>query len=418
MRAGANLPAVGGYNQTVILDAIRRSADGVSRVEIAERTGLSAQTVSNVCRRLLDDELIVEAGTQAVGVGKPRTILKLEPRGRFAVGVHLDPSVITVVLLDLAGSVIAHRAIQTSDAERSAQTIELIAEAVAGVTDDAGVDSARVMGVGIAAPGPVDVVSGTVLNPPLLAGWQNVPVRDALAERIGLPVLLEKDVTAAAVGELWLRTDSDDGNMVFFYYGTGIGVGLVIQHEVIRGFSSNAGDVGRVLVGEIPGSSPAGDRQLGDAVMPRYLVRQAIDRGLLKSPGVGGQLSTAEVRELFLLLADAACAGEAVAVELLETVATDISHGLITVINLLDIRHVVFGGPFWRPVAGFLLKRIPGRVLESPLFVPPHIVSFAESSIGEDVAAVGAACLVLDHAFSPRPAGLLIQRRGTAKGMR
>jgi predicted NBD/HSP70 family sugar kinase len=406
MRAGANLPAVGGYNQTVILDAIRRSTDGISRVEIADRTGLSAQTVSNVCRRLLDAGLIVEAGTHVAGVGKPRTILKLNPRGRFAIGVHLDPSVITVVLLDLAGSVIAHRTIQTSDADRSAQTIEQIVQVVEAVIEGAELDPANVMGVGIAAPGPVDLVSGTVLNPPLLAGWQNVPVRDALAERLGMPVLLEKDVTAAAVAELWLSTDSEHGNMAFFYYGTGIGAGLVIQNEVVRGFSSNAGDIGHVIVG-----GSGGHRwKLGDAVMPRFLVRDAIERGALTDPAAGAQLTRAQVRASYLELANAAIAGNPAAVDIFDTVGRDIASGLTIVINLLDINRVVFGGPFWAPVGSFMLDRIPAHILDSPMFVSPHTVDFAESAIGDDVAAVGAACLVLDNAFSPRATGLLIKR--------
>lgn len=406
MRAGANLPAVGGYNQTVVLDAVRRSVDGISRVEIAERTGLSAQTVSNVCRRLLNSKLIVEAGTHVSGVGKPRTILKLEPRGRFAVGVHLDPSVITVVLLDLAGTVIAHRTIQTSDAERSAQTIERIAQGVGEVTAEAAIDPTRVMGVGIAAPGPVDLVSGTVLNPPLLAGWENVPVRDALARRLALPVLLEKDVTAAVVAELWLRSDTELGNFAFFYYGTGIGAGLVIQNEVIRGSSSNAGDIGHLVVG-----GSGGHRWLlGDAVMPRHLVRDAIDCGALRGAGPATERSKAQIRDQYLRLASAALAGEPMAVEIFDTVARDIATGLTIVVNLLDINRVVFGGPFWSPITSFMLERIPKHVLNSPAFVLPHTVAFANSAIGDDVAAVGAACLVLDNAFSPRATGLLIKR--------
>src|SRR3954468_8799970 len=89
MPRGTNLPALGGYNQTLILDLVRRSREGISRVELAEQTGLSAQTISNVSRRLLDDGLIREGGKQIAGPGKPRTILHLEPTARYAVGVHL-----------------------------------------------------------------------------------------------------------------------------------------------------------------------------------------------------------------------------------------------------------------------------------------------------------------------------------------
>jgi predicted NBD/HSP70 family sugar kinase len=414
MRAGTNLPAVGGYNQTVILDAIRRASDGISRVEVAERTGLSAQTISNVCRRLLDAGLIRESGTQASGVGKPRTIMELEPGGRFAIGVHLEPTVSTVVVLTLAGAVVAHRAIPTREQLPSSETIENIVRVAREVSAEAGAPSERIMGAGIAAPGPVDVRSGTVLNPPLLAGWQNVPVRDVLAETLNMPVLLEKDVTAAAVAELWMNSDPRRGNMVFFYYGTGVGAGIIVQNEVIRGLSSNAGDIGSVIVGG--GGHDESDRRwrLGDAVMPRYLVREAIGRGVVTERSATGEsdaeLSTADVIELFARLGEAATAGVGDAVEILDAAAQDIATALVTIINLLDTSTVIFGGPFWGAVGDFMLARIPDLVRMSPVLVSPHPITFAQSEIGEDVAAIGAACLVLDHAFSPHPAGLLIQR--------
>lgn len=410
MRAGANLPAVGGYNQTVILDVIRRAPSGISRVEVAERTGLSAQTASNVCRRLLEAGLIVETGTHSAGVGKPRTIIKLNPRSRFAIGVHLDPSVITVVLLDLAGSVVAHRTIQASESDQPMDAIEDIVQATAGVIEDAGVDQKLVMGVGVAAPGPVDVISGTVLNPPLLAGWRDVPIRDQLAQRLGTSVLLEKDVTAAAVAELWTHTGAERGNMAFFYYGTGVGVGLVVQNEVIRGFSSNAGDVGQLVVA---GSPAAARWRLGDAVMPRNLVIEAIARGVLPRQPRGMRLGMAQVRALFRDLSDLALAGEPTALEIMEAVAADIANGLIAVINLLDVRHIVFGGPFWWAASELLRDRIESSVLNSETLVPPHPIAFLDSSVGQDVAAVGAACLVLDDTFSPRPAGLLIRQHSS-----
>jgi hypothetical protein len=68
----------------------------------------------------------------------------------------------------------------------------------------------------------------------------------------------------------------------------------------------------------------------------------------------------------------------------------------------------VFGGPFWQPISRVVLDVLPGAVRESPALIPKHPVRILESRIGDDVAAVGAACLVLDYAFSPRPSALLI----------
>jgi len=89
---------MGDFNLTVILDAIRRTPGGLSRVELAQIVGLSPQTISNISRRLLDQHLIVEAGKEGTGPGKPRTMLRLNPSGMYAVGVHLDPAVLTSLI--------------------------------------------------------------------------------------------------------------------------------------------------------------------------------------------------------------------------------------------------------------------------------------------------------------------------------
>lgn len=113
IRRGTNLPRMGDFNESVVLDAIRRHTAGLSRVELAQATGLSAQTVSNITRRLLDQGVARESGKQSTGSGKPRTLLQIAPGARYAVGVHLDPAVITYVLLDLLGTVVAQRSERT-----------------------------------------------------------------------------------------------------------------------------------------------------------------------------------------------------------------------------------------------------------------------------------------------------------------
>src|SRR6202008_4587471 len=123
MRRGTNLPAAGGFNLAVILDLIRRAPGGMSRAELADRSGLSTQSVSNMTKRLLDDGMIVEAGRHISGRGQPRVILQLDPTSRMAIGVHLDPTVITSVALNLRGDVIAHARVRTPVATRPDEVI-------------------------------------------------------------------------------------------------------------------------------------------------------------------------------------------------------------------------------------------------------------------------------------------------------
>ncbi|MDQ0575744.1 ROK family transcriptional regulator [Agromyces albus] len=407
MRRGTNVHALGGFNQIVILDTIRRNREGLSRVEIAEQTGLSAQTVSNVSRRLLDDGIIREAGQRILGVGKPRIILQLDPSGGYAIGVHLDPAVITYVVLDLDGRVVAHTATRTPSGVTPERVIAGMRDSIDAIIADAGVDRSRVLGVGIAAPGPLDLEQGVVLDPPLLEGWHGVALRDALAESTGLTVLLEKDVTAATVAELWMSSGHERDDFMFFYYGTGVGVGLAIAHEAVRGATNNAGDAGHIIVdpdGPVCGCGRRGC--LGDSIMPRALVASAIASGLITAPA--GRLGGTEVDAGLAQIAALAEGGDTDASAVLEAMANRISVAVVTVANLLDVDTAVFGGPYWNRVSNLVLRRVSELVDSSPALVTTHPIAVTVSSIGDDVAAVGAACLVLDDALSPRPSALLI----------
>ncbi len=409
-RRGANLPSIGGFNRTVVLDAVRRSPDGLSRVELASRTGLSAQTVSNVTRFLIEAGMIAESGTIVSGRGKPRTILRLEAASRYAVGVHVDPAVVTYVLLDLAGTVVASSTTSTPTADDPSEVVRTIATAIDGLVRDAEVDTDAVLGVGIASPGPIDVDAGVVLDPPFLPRWRDVPLRDALSEATGYPVLLEKDVTAAVVGEMFLAGESSARNFAFVYFGTGFGVGLAVDHEPVRGVGSNAGDAGHIMVdqGALAGTpDSAGTRgEVGAAVAPDRLVQIARDRGLpLDAPS-----DVESVDRAWDGLAAAIDAGDPVAIGLAEDAGTVMGNAVVLIVNLLDIDRVVFGGPFWSRVARAALPAARAAIVESPLLVPKHPVVVDESDRGADVAAVGAACLVLDAALSPRASALLIRR--------
>jgi len=410
MPRGSNLPAIGVYNQSVVLDAIRR-AGGLSRVEIAERTGLTAQTIGKVSRRLLDDGLISETGTVSNGPGKPRTTLELRAPGRLAVGVHIDPAVLTFVLLDLRGEVVAHSRARTPSASRPSQVIDVVARCVDELVDASGVDRARLLGIGIASPGPVDVVAGVVLDPPMLPRWRHVPLREALGVATGLPVLLEKDVTAAAATDLWVHSSETRRNLAFIYYGTGFGAGLVIDDEAVRGAGSNGGNIGHLTVDDGGPVCPCGRVGcLGQLVTPQALVLEGIATGALEAPATPVDETTdmATVEEAFRRLAALAEAGEPAAVQVLDRAVQRLARAVVLVVNLLDIDEVVFGGPFWPPIADHVLARLPEQVMGSGALISTHPVRFRTSEVGDDVAAVGAACLVLDSALSPRPSSMLI----------
>ncbi|PJJ71926.1 putative NBD/HSP70 family sugar kinase [Diaminobutyricimonas aerilata] len=409
MRRGTNLPAVGEFNQAVILDRVRRSRDGLSRVELAELTGLSAQTVTNVSRRLIETGLVREAGKRINGPGKPRTILQLEPESRYAIGVHLDPAVITYVVLDLEGTVVAQSRARTPSAARPPRLVESMAQAISSLIAASGVRTEQILGLGIAAPGPIDDALGVVVDPPLLEGWHRVPLRDSLLEALGLPVLLEKDVTAAVAAELWMHDEAGSDDVGFFYYGTGVGFGIAVDHAPVRGSSGNAGDAGHIIVSDEGEVCRCGQRGcLGDLTLPRTVVQDAIARGVIAEPPRA--LTLPVIDELFGKVTAAAAAGEPEAVALIDELCRRFARGIVTIVNLLDLQRVVFGGPFWDRLAGVALERVARHVADSSALIRLAPISITSSAVGADVAAIGAACLVLDNTFSPRPSTLLIGR--------
>ncbi len=408
-RRGTNLPRMGDFNLTVILDAIRRSSGGLSRVELAQIVGLSPQTISNISRRLLDQHLIVEAGKEGSGPGKPRTILRLNPSGMYAIGVHLDPAVTTFVVLDLVGAVVQHSRIKTPGGNDPGAVISTIAAEIGQLVTDSGVDTAKIAGLGLAAPGPIDLDNGTVVDPPLLPGWDRVELRNALTEATGYSVLVDKDVTSAAVAETWAGGPSGTGSFIFMYMGTGIGCGIVLNDEVVRGTSGNAGEIGHIVVD--PGG-PLCDCGLHGCVkssaIPQVLVAEAEAAGILDG-GSRTDNSGAVVQQSFSRLCDLADEGNAQALAIIDKSAVLVSRAVSVVTNTLDVERVVFGGPYWSRLSERYLERIPPLLEANSAARLIHTIEVVGTGVGEDVGAIGAACLVLEHMLAPRAQRLLLE---------
>jgi len=399
---------MGDFNLTVILDGIRRAPAGLSRVELAQLVGLSPQTISNICRRLLDQNLIVEAGKEGTGPGKPRTMLRLNPGGMYAVGVHLDPAVLTFVVLDLVGAVVQHSRLPMPADATPESIIGTMADRIQQVIGDSGVDRARIAGLGVATPGPIDLVEGVVAGPPLLPAWERVALRDALAEATGLATLVDKDVTSAAVAETWAGGPSGAGSFIFMYMGTGIGFGLVLNDEVVRGVSGNAGEIGHLVVD--PGGALCDCGQRGcvrSSVIPQALVARAEDAGVLAGAGPGKDAPA--VQERFAELCALAHAGAPGAQDIINSSAVMVARAVSVIANALDVDRVVFGGPSWMCLAPAYLERVPGLVQDSSATSAIHGIDVVGTGVGEDVGAVGAACLVLEDALAPRSRRLLLE---------
>ncbi|MGW4432953.1 ROK family transcriptional regulator [Streptomyces tendae] len=291
---GANLLALRSHNTALVLDLLRTAGGaGISRLELAERTGLTPQAVSKITARLRGEGLAAEAGRRASTGGKPRTVLRLVPGAGHALGVHLDRDELRAVLVDLDGTVVAERRAPL-DLGAGAETV---LEGVARAAEDLAakglghlvVEGARVpgaalaaaptlLGLGVALPGPLDHVRGVLHRITGFPGWDGYPLREALERRLGVPVVVDKDTNAAALGlavggagaEEGSKAGGEEGSgagveaggvgveaagagarggsFAYLHLGTGLGAGLVFGGGVHRGARTGAGEFGHQVV--------------------------------------------------------------------------------------------------------------------------------------------------------------------------
>ncbi|GHI89488.1 ROK family transcriptional regulator [Streptomyces xanthophaeus] len=281
-RGGANLPTLRGYNDALLLDLLRGAGPaGLGRAELAVRTGLTPQAVSKIVVRLAAEGLVAEAGRAASTGGKPRTLLRLVPQARHAVGVHLDRDELRAVRVDLAGGVVAESRGPLDFGAGQDAVVEAVVRRVGRVTDPAG---PPLLGAGVAAPGPLDHRTGVLGRVTGFPEWEGFPLREVLEGRLGLPVLLDKDTNAGAAGTVTAvsvaganvpavkvpavnvpaanvaaanvapmsvpapAAAARSGASVYLHVGTGLGAGLCLDGEVYRGARSAAGEFGHQVL--------------------------------------------------------------------------------------------------------------------------------------------------------------------------
>lgn len=253
---GANLLAPRSHNAALVLDLLRTAgAGGISRLELAEWTGLTPQAVSKITARLREDGLAAEAGRRASTGGKPRTVLRLVPEAGHALGVHLDRDELRAVLVDLDGAVVGERR-RALDLGAGAETVvEGVARAAGELVADALRPSGRalgdvpgLLGLGVALPGPLDHVRGVLHRVTGFPEWDGFPLRDALARRLRVPVVVDKDTNAAALGLAVGGAGGDGRSFAYLHLGTGLGAGLVIGGGVHRGARTGAGEFGHQVI--------------------------------------------------------------------------------------------------------------------------------------------------------------------------
>jgi len=315
---------------------------------------------------------------------------------QLVIGIDLGGTKISTALVDHSGEIITHDYRETQAAGGYQAIIARMLDAARGVMTQAKVAPAQVAAVGIGAPGPLEIETGLTLSPPNLPGWNRTPLKQLIADGLGIPAFLEKDANAAALGEFHFGAGRGTKHMIYVTVSTGIGSGLILDGRLYYGANSMAGEIGHTTIAPNGPLCACGNRGCLEAMASGTAIanraRERVARGVptLIADLIGDDLEriTAE------LVAEAADQGDTNAQEILAEAMNYLGIGVANLVNLFNPQLVVIGGGLTN--TGEALFEPVRRAIDRCAFPKPaQTVRVVQAELGEHVGVLGAAAVAL-----------------------
>lgn len=368
---GANIEHAGRHNERMILHAIRVHGP-VTRAALADVTGLTPATVTNITNRHLKSGLLESAGKRRGGRGQPATELVVNAGGGFSIGVNIDRDHLTIVGVDFAGIVRA-RIGREMAFPTPADVRSFYRETVDELLAQAGRPRSAVTGIGIALPdelGAVDLPG----RPADYDRWSTVDVAQLVAEPFLVPVYTENDAAAAAIGEMQFGLGQSYASFFYLLLSFGLGGGVIVNSVYDRGADGRSGEIGFMTVRGGPGGVSQLQHIVSLAGMRRVFDAEGLEEVGVRAPDLNNPVIARAVDEWIELSAQA------------------LVEPLVAVNCLLNPEAILIGGRLPVPVVERLADRT-NRLLAMLGRNAPVLAPIRAAALAEDAAAVGAALL-------------------------
>ena len=387
------------YNSAVVLNTIRHRAP-LSRAEVAKFTGLNRSTVSQIINLLLEGQLVQETVLQSDRIGRPGLLLELNPRGGFAVGIEIGVDFISLVVTDFIANILWQQRVKSDPGE----SLETFLDRAYKMTEEGlkiGNDlNLRPLGIGLGIPGLVDLRHGELKFAPNL-GWENVPICQLWSKRFNLPIFVDNEAKAAAMGEYYFGVARGQNNFIFLNAGVGLGAGIMIDGKLFRGSHGYASEVGHMIMdpqGELCGCGKRGcwETQVGPrAVIRRF--KETMAKGIPSSMPYAANNETDNIT--FESIANAALNGDDAAIIAMKEVGEKLGFGIANLVNSFNPQMVILGGEL-NYASKIMLPVIKEVVAANALKLESQDLVIAASMHGRDACVMGAVALVLDDIFN------------------
>lgn len=380
-----------------------RLQGGLSKARLANRTGLTRATISNITAVLKRSGIIRETSWSKGASGRPGRLLEIDPAFGCAIGIEIDIGAVTAVLSDLDARTLWRGQRELKHHASPDSALELCHALIADAMRRAHQAGVPCLGIGLALAGLVDNERGELAYGPYL-GWHHVPLKRLLEERFRLPVHLENQANCAAIGLSHFGSFKAVRNLIYINVGGGMAAGVLLDGRLLRGTRGFAGQAGHVRIH--PGGEPCACGQKGcwgaevniDTTLRR--IRERWTNANRKCPAPKKPRPNGDHPDIEDI-AEAAAAGDPDVLAILDRSAETFAIGIANLANLFNPEWVVIGGAL-RPILPFLKERIETAARNGTLPQPADSLKIAISTTENDTL-TGCVALVVDHLLANPP---------------
>jgi predicted NBD/HSP70 family sugar kinase len=383
--SGSNLAHARDHNQRVTLHAVRVNGP-VMRTELASKTGLTPAAIANITNRLLHDRLILRAGRVHGARGQPATRFVVNPDSCFSIGLNVDRDHVTMVVLDFVGKVRARASREIRFAKPS--TVRSFFErSIDQLLAKAGIPRSRLVGVGVAFPD--DITRAHLPDQPAdYAAWASVRIDDLIRDVLGIPVFIENDAAAAAIGEMQFGHGHRYRSFFYLLVTAALGGGLVADGSYFRGANGRSGEIGWLRARSGAGEDSELQNIVSLSCVYSRLAEQGFrvttPRGLMRLKSSALPIVDRWIQESTEALVDS----------------------LVAINCLINPEAILIGGRLPAALVDRLATSLNDRMAGFAAQVPA-IAPVARALMSEDAPAVGAAILPFSYRLLPTRFALL-----------
>lgn len=347
----------------------------ISRASIAKQTGLSKQTISEIALSLEDDGWIRQTGRTSGHVGRSAVTYEIVPDAACIATVDLGGTKVRAAIADLSCRVLAELT-EPTEPRGGIHVVRQISRMCRDAAAQNGIEFSKIRFAVVGVPGVPDPASGRIYMAPNISGFEEMDVAANLRQALGLDVIFENDVNLAVIGENWIGAGTGMDDLAYIALGTGIGAGIMVGGELVRGFANAAGELGFLPIGADPFDPES--RRVG--AFERVTATSGMKERFLALAG-----EDVEVPEIF----DRASTGEAAAETVIDETAKYIARAIATLAAVTNPGRIIMGGSIGR--RDELVERIRRLV---PL-CSPRPIEIVVSELGAQAAIAGGAAVGL-----------------------